>query len=186
MSEVDLQENKALINSLRKGEEKAYMLIVNTYHRKLHAYAFSLIDNKAQAQDIVQNVFLKTWQFRKKLNAKYPIQSFLYKSVYNEFINTYKKDKSTMILQKKYYDFLYEEAEKIDEKGLEKITEVVTKEIDKLPPKCKQIFSLSKKEGLTNIEISNYLNVSIKTVEAQITKAFSKLRESLSDKMEAL
>jgi len=116
MSEIDLQENKVLINSLKKGEEKAYLFIVNKYHRKLHAYALSLSDDKAQAQDIVQNVFLKTWQFRKKLNAQYSIQSFLYKSIYNEFINTYKKDKSTMILQKKYYDFLYEEVESIDEK----------------------------------------------------------------------
>jgi len=183
---MDFTENKVLIDSLKKGKEEAYMFLLNTYHRKLFAYALTLIDDYALAQDIVQNVFLKTWQFRKKLNNKYSIQSFLYKSVYNEFLNTYKKNKSTLILQMKYYEFLYEEVEKTDEKNIEKVIHLVTQEIEKLPPKCKQVFSLSKKDGLTNIEISNYLNISVKTVESQITKAFSTLREKLGDKVEVL
>ena len=62
--------------------------------------------------------------------------------------------------------------------------DIVKKEIDKLPPKCKQTFLLSKKEGLTNIEIAEYLNVSIKSVEAHITKAFSILRKSIGNKVE--
>lgn len=91
-----------------------------------------------------------------------------------------------MILQMKYYEFLYEEVEKTDEKNLEKLVNLINKEIDKLPPKCKQIFSLSKKEGLTNVEISEYLNISIKTVEVQITIAYNKLRDKLGDKLELL
>ncbi|RKR14471.1 RNA polymerase sigma-70 factor (ECF subfamily) [Maribacter vaceletii] len=181
---MDLNENKLLINSLRKGEEKAYMFLLDKYHRRLHAYALTLVDDHSLAQDIVQNVFLRTWQYRKKLNHKYTIQSFLYKSVYNEFVNTYKKDKAMMLLQMKYYEALHQEIEKIDEKKIEEIIQLVTKEVDKLPPKCKQIFSLSKKEGLTNMEISEYLNISIKTVEAHITKAFSILKDKLDGKIE--
>ncbi|NMH86756.1 RNA polymerase sigma factor [Flavivirga algicola] len=180
---MDLKENKTLINALRKGEEKAYMFLLDTYHRRLHAYALTLVDDHSLAQDIVQNVFLRTWQHREKLNHKFTIQSFLYKSVYNEFVNTYKKDKAMMLLQMKYYESLHQEVEKTDEKTLEEIIQLVTKEVEKLPPKCKQIFSLSKKEGLTNIEISEYLNVSIKTVEAHITKAFTILKNKLDDKI---
>lgn len=183
---MDFTNNEVLIESLKKGKEKAYIYLLDKYHRKLYAYALSLIDNHSQAQDIVQNVLLKTWQSRKTLNSKYSIQSFLYKSIYNEFVNTYKKDKATMILQMKYYEFLHEEVEKTDEKNLEKLLNLVNSEINKLPPKCKQIFSLSKKEGLTNNEISEYLNISIKTVEVQITIAYSKLREKLGDKLEIL
>jgi len=62
----------------------------------------------------------------------------------------------------------------------------INNEIEKLPPKCKQIFSLSKKEGLTNIEISSHLGISIKTVESQITIAFSRLKEKLGDQVEVL
>ena len=56
-------------------------------------------------------------------------------------------------------------------------------EIEKLPKKCKHIFLLNKKEGLTHIEISEYLNISIKTVEGHITKAFKILEEKLGDQM---
>lgn len=138
------------------------------------------------AQDIVQNVFLKTWRFREKLNSNYSIKSFLFKSIYNEFINTYQKNKSTMVLQYKYIESLYEVAEGSDDSVLEVMIEIVNKEIQSLPPKCRQVFELSKKEGLTNAEIAEYLNVSIKTVEAQITRSFSLLREKLGDKYEAI
>lgn len=181
---MDLNDNKSLIYFLKKGDEKAYMFLLDKYHRRLHAYALTLVDDHSLAQDIVQNVFLKTWQYRKKLNHEYTIQSFLYKSVYNEFVNTYKKDKAMMLLQMKYYEALHQEIEKIDEKSLEELIQLVTKEVEKLPPKCKQIFSLSKKEGLTNMEISEYLNISIKTVEAHITKAFTILKNKLDGKVE--
>ncbi|AXT62741.1 RNA polymerase sigma-70 factor [Aquimarina sp. AD10] len=179
----DFSDNAILVDSLKKGEEKAYIFLLDTYHRKLYAYALTLIDDPVIAEDIVQNVFLNTWQYRKKLNAKYVIKSFLYKSVYNQFINTYTKNKATMLLQMKYYEVMYEEVEKTDEKSLERIITLVSKEIEKLPPKCKEVFSLSKKEGLTNAEISEYLNISIKTVEAQITKAFTTLRKKLGNKI---
>jgi len=55
------------------------------------------------------------------------------------------------------------------------------KVIEQLPPKCKETLLLSKKEGLTNIEIAEYLDVSIKTVEGQISKAFKILREKLNE-----
>jgi RNA polymerase sigma-70 factor (ECF subfamily) len=58
----------------------------------------------------------------------------------------------------------------------------IEKSIDKLPEKCKQIFKLSKKEGLTNIEIADYLQISLKTVEAQISIAFSKIRKDMLNK----
>jgi RNA polymerase sigma-70 factor (ECF subfamily) len=68
---------------------------------------------------------------------------------------------------------------------LQRVINVVNKEIQNLPPKCKEVFILSKKEGLTNIEIAEHLDVSIKTVEAQITKAFSILRSSLEKKIKS-
>jgi len=179
---MNFKDNTFLIEKLRKGEEKAYMFLLNHFYRRLHAYAFTLVNDYALAQDIVQNVFLKTWQFRKKLNPKYSMQSFLYKSVYNEFINTYKKDQAMMYLQLKYYESLSEVVEETDENSLKRIIAIVTNEIEKLPPQCHRIFTLSKSEGLTNKEISEHLNISIKTVESQITKAFGILRTKLGQK----
>lgn len=176
---MDFNDNAVLMESLKNGEEKAYNFLLNKFHRKLNAYAFTLVNDQSMAQDIVQNVFLKTWKFRNKLNPEFSIQSFLYKSVYNEFINSYQHNNAMMLLQQQYVESIHQVVENTDESTLEHMSIIINKAIQNLPPKCQQVFILSKKEGLTNIEIAEHLNVSIKTVEAQISKAFKILKERL-------
>lgn len=178
---MDFDDNKILMESLTNGEEKAYKFLLNKFHRKLHAYALTLVNDHSMAQDIVQNVFLKTWKNREKLNPEFPIQSFLYKSVYNEFINTYQQNKAMMLLQQKYIESMNHIVETTDEESIQRMLAIINKEIQNLPNKCQQVFILSKKEGLTNIEIAEHLDVSIKTVEAQISKAYKILKEKLKD-----
>ena len=183
---MNMDDNALLIKRLQKGNEKAYVNLVDLYNRRLFGYALSLTNDHALAEDILQNVFLTTWEKRKKLNVHTSLQNYLFKSVYNEFINAYKKKRSTMILEHKYFEGLERAVNIHSEQTFEAIIAQITKEIQNLPPKCQQIFILSKKEGLTNNEISEYLNVSLKTVEAQITKAFGILRDRLGKKYEMI
>jgi RNA polymerase sigma-70 factor (family 1) len=178
--------DKEFISSLKRGDSKGYHFLVTSYHQKLCVYANSLTNNPHLAEDIVQNVFMSIWKNRNKLKEEFVIKSYLYKSVYNEFIDQYRKNKKVLVLDKKYIDALTYIVEEEDEKSLEKLIYIVKKEIDKLPPKCKQTFLLSKEEGLTNLEISEYLNISIKSVEAHITKAFSVLRKSIGNKVNGI
>ena len=175
--------DKEFISSLKKGDSKGYQFLVTSYHQKLCVYANSLTNDSDLAEDIVQNVFMSIWKNRNKLKDQFAVKSYLYKSVYNEFIDQYRKKKAVLTLEKKHIDALTYIVEEEDEKSLEKLISIVKKEIDKLPPKCKQTFLLSKEEGLTNLEISQYLNISIKSVEAHITKAFSVLRKSIGNKV---
>lgn len=183
---MDFTNNELLIKLLKKGEEKAYLYLLKTYHRRLHAYALSLVGDHAVAQDIVQNVFFKTWNFRHKLNENHSIHSFLFKSVYNEFINDYQKNRAMMLLQKKYVESLGEVMDESPKEAMEEMIAMVDKQIGDLPPKCQQVFILSKKEGLTNQEISEHLCVSVKAVEGQITKAFRILKEKLGEKYKSV
>lgn len=180
---MSYEDNSELIKNLIEGDEKAYVYLVKTYHKKLFVYALSLTKDHAMAQDIVQEIFLKTWEFRKKLKPDFSIKGFLYKSIYNEFINAYHKNISIMNLEKEYIESLNEIIEETDSAEFQKKISLITKEIENLPKKSKQIFLLSKKEGLTNIEISEYLKVSIKSVEAHITKAYSVIRKNISSKI---
>ncbi len=175
-------DNGVLIESLKEGDAQAYTFLVDKYHHRLCVYAYNLTNDYDLAEDVVQNVFIKTWKHRLKLKPDFSIKSFLYRSVYNEFIDQYRKRKYVFPLEKKYIDALSTLVEDEDEKSLEKLIAMVKKEIDNLPPKCKQTFLLSKQDGLTNIEIAEYLNISIKSVEAHITKAFSIIRKSIGDK----
>jgi len=183
MKNDDYNDNSVLIEALRNGDEKAYAYLIDTYHHKLCVYANSLVKNIYSAEDIVQNVFIKVWEQRTRLKSDHTLKSFLYKLVYNEFIDLYRKNQSLFSLEKSYYDALNSIVFEDDSESFQRVLNVVNKEIQNLPPKCKEVFILSKKEGLTNIEIAEHLEVSVKTVEAQITKAFSILRTSLDEKV---
>ncbi len=182
---LDFSDTLILIQGLKNGDTKAYNYLVDCYHQRLCAYAYGLTNDSNLAKDIVQNVFIRVWSKRLNLKDEFSLNNYLYKSVYNEFIDQFRKKKSVMALEKEYIDALNTVVEEED-KSLEKLINLVKKEIECLPPKCKRTFILSKKEGLTNIEISDYLNVSVKSVEAHITKAFSILRKSVGDKVNGI
>ncbi|MBU2973263.1 RNA polymerase sigma factor [Zobellia sp. B3R18] len=175
-----------LIEGLKSGNEKAYVYLVENYHNRLCAYANSLIRDDLLAEDIVQNVFVQIWEKRAKLKNELSLESYLYKSVHNKFIDEYRKGKAVMALEKKYMTALELAIEEKDEAQEQKILNILFAAIQELPPKCKQIFLMSKKEGLTNIEISQCLNLSKKTVESQITKAFRILRNKMGEKYETI
>ena len=175
-------DERLLIEGLKAGTEDAYICLVDRYSRRLFGYSLTLANDHAMAEDILQNVFLRTWEKRRKLNVTTSLQNYLFRSIHNEFINQYKKRQSNLLLEQKYYENLEKAARTEDYSRLEKLIVLVIREIEKLPPKCQEVFNLSRREGLANLEISNHLNISVKTVEAQITKAFGILRKNLGEK----
>lgn len=175
----DFSDDTELIEALRSGQPKAFRFLINTYHKKLCTYAYTLCKSEDQAEDIVQNVFLKLWKKRHKLQNIRRLSSFLYKSVYNEFIDQYRQSKKVMSLEKKHIETLSLVLEEESDEIMDQLIKTIGKEIDNLPKKCKKTFLLSTKEGLTNLEISEYLDVSIKTVEAHMTKAYKILRAKI-------
>ncbi|MEO8935073.1 MAG: RNA polymerase sigma factor [Xanthomarina sp.] len=87
------KDNTQLIEALKSGDSKAYTYLVDTYHQKLCVYAYGLTHDHDLAEDIVQNIFIRTWRKRDKLKTEFSISSFLYKLTYNEFIDQYRKQK---------------------------------------------------------------------------------------------
>ncbi len=182
---MDFEKNFFLANRLRSGDAKAYDFLMDSFYQKLCTYAYTLAKDHSKAEDIVQNVFVGIWVNRKKINPDFSIKNYLYKSVYNEFIDQYRKNKPVIFLEKKYMEAIDLVVEK-EEGNLDELMKLVNIEINNLPQKCKRIFLLNKKEGLTHIEISEYLGVSTKTVEGHMTRAFKILGEKLGEKMAAL
>ena len=178
-------ESSLFIERLKKGEEDAYTYLIDTYHHRLCVYANSLVNDKYHAEDIVQNVFIRTWEKRNNLKTNFALKGFLYKSVHNEFIDQYRKRKAVTALEKKYIEELDKFVEK-DDAIFEKLLSLVHREIQNLPPKCKKIFLMSKQEGFSNLEIAEHLDVSIKTIEYHITKAFAILRQRTNNEMQPI
>lgn len=182
MNKVNYDNNDFLVEALKKGDGKAFAYLMDLHYQALCVYANSLIKDIYIAEDIVQNIYIRIWEQRSSLKANYSLKSFLFKSVYNEFIDQYRKNQSLFTLEKIYIDTLNSVTLEEDTETFNRILTFVNKEIENLPKKCKEVFVLSKKEGLTNLEIAAYLKVSIKTVEAQIAKAFAVLRATIQEK----
>lgn len=175
------EDSVFLAEQLRSGDPKAYDFLMDSMYNKLCAYTYTLIRDHGNAEDIVQNVFVEVWTNRKNINPNLSLTNYLYRSVYNGFIDQYRKNKPVIYLEKKYLEAM-DLVVQNEQENLDELIKLVHLEIDRLPSKCKQIFLLNKKEGLTHIEISEYLDISLKTVEGHITRAFKILGEKLGEK----
>ncbi|MCK0130832.1 sigma-70 family RNA polymerase sigma factor [Flavobacteriaceae bacterium F08102] len=180
------KDSKVLISHLKEGKESAYVYLVKTYHTPLINYAVSLTNDRDMAKDIVQEVFLLIWKDRKKMGQIFALKSYLYKKTYHQFINMYRKNNAITTIEQAFLKALNNTVDDANKELLERKIAVVKESITKLPKRCKETFLLSKKEGLTNIEIAEYLNVSIKTVEGHLTKAYTLLRKNAGDQLKSV
>jgi RNA polymerase sigma-70 factor (family 1) len=181
----NINKDYFLLEKLKKGDSKAYSFLMDSYYKRLCGYANSLTNDIAKSEDIVQNIFVKIWVNRKKISSDIQIKNYLYKSVYNEFIDQYRKNKPLVYLEKKHIKAVNQI---VNEKDglLDNLILKLDSEIEKLPKKCKNIFLLNKKDGLTHTEIADYMNISVKTVEGHMSRAFKILNDSLGCKIKKI
>ena len=149
-----------------------------TYFRKLYLplgmYALRLVDDANVAEDLVQDAFMKAWVYIEGGGEIANFTSFMYRAVRNLCL-TYLRDRHRMVGE----ELLPEVPEAEIDTSFRDAR--IWQAIDGLPEKCREIFLMSKRDGLTNEEIADELGISIKTVKNQMTKAFSRLRDALSD-----
>lgn len=136
-------------------------------------YALRIVDDADVAEDLVANSFANVWH---KINEGQEIsnfKSYMYQTVRNESLSYLRNKKETVGL---------EHVSEVDEEIIDTSERdaKIWKAVDNLPDKCREVFLLSKRDGLSNEEIAEEMGISIKTVKNQMTKAFSRLREALS------
>ena len=182
----NFQIDEVLLSEFKKGNPQALTHIMDHYHKPLCFYAYSLSNDYDGAKDIVQNIIINLWEHRKALPDIKSFKSYLYKSVYNEFLNQLRTSSRMMVFEKEYFEALKEFVDNQDESKTRQQIALLDVEIEKLSPKCKETFLLCKREGLTYVEIADHLNISIKTVENHMVKAFSVLRKKMKEKMNLL
>jgi len=180
-----LKKDFLFVEKLKKGDYDAYTLLMNDYYKNLCGYANLFTKDPTKSEDIFQNVFVKLWVYRKNIDSNIPIKRYLQKSVYNEFIDQYRKNKSVISMEEKHLKAINTIIDD-DSLNIEKLMVRVNKEIEKLPEKCKRVFILNKKEGLTHNEIAEYLQISKKTVEGHITRAFKILNRKLGNEIKSI
>ncbi|WP_228851669.1 RNA polymerase sigma-70 factor [Aegicerativicinus sediminis] len=157
------------------------------YYESLCYFAMSYTNDRDHAEDLVQEVLLYLWQNRNTIKINTSLKSYLYRAVYNKFIDEYRKTKSqNAFLEQLRFETTQEAIDNImDEVNSSKILKA-KKIVESLPPKCQKIFLMSKIQNLTYNEIAEELDISVKTVEAQMGIAFKKIREFLGQNLTSL
>ncbi|GAA0877315.1 RNA polymerase sigma-70 factor [Algoriphagus jejuensis] len=168
-----------LITFLKSGDIRAFDELYRRYAKKVLAYAKTFFWDKTEAEEVVQEVFVKIWETREKLNEELSFSSFLFTCVKNRIYNRLKAQKKKVILETEELDSLVDESVEEEQHFLENRKQVAFQLLGLLPPVQKNIFTLSKLEGRSHQEIAEMLNISIRTVEHQVYLAKKQLKSQL-------
>ena len=142
-------------------------------------YAYYLTRSSEDSVELVNDVFLSVWNKKNRLKLDSNLKTYLYTAVKNRSINYIKKNKLVIVFDEQIDTLSDFEA---DHSILEKEQLIIIQQImNDLPSKCKQVFAMSRIDQLSNKEIASFLDISIKTVEAQITKALKIFRKKLKN-----
>ncbi len=169
-----------LLERLREGSEPAYDQIFRTYYAQLVGLAESMLRDRAEAEEVAQDVMLELWRRREHITVETSLRAYLLRATRNRALNRIRHERvvstgeahaQTVTETKPQGEHHLVEAE---------IQAALQSAIKELPPRCREVFELSRVHGLRYSEIATAMEISVKTVEVQMGKALRILRERLA------
>ncbi|WP_346860895.1 RNA polymerase sigma-70 factor [uncultured Draconibacterium sp.] len=171
--------DKDIFEKIKNGDDVAFSQLFDENYTPLCFFVNKYLSDLDKSRSLVQEYFVDLWINHQKINIPDSPKSYLYNSLKNKTIDYLRKEKrlsqrAAMDIPQNSTPFrdLVEEAE---------LNKKINASIEKLPPKCRQIFKLCRFEELKYSEIAEKLNISVKTVEMQMGIALKKLRDNLSE-----
>jgi RNA polymerase sigma-70 factor (ECF subfamily) len=168
------------LKRIQKGDLKEFERLFRELYSPLCLYANKYLQDKDKAEEIVQDIFYGIWKNKEKLDIKVSFKSYLYRAVQNNCLQLIQH----YAVEDKYKQYVKNEVshfqlDPVKEMELQEMNKVVEQTLESLPERCKEIFSMSRFEGLKYREIAEKLQISTKTVEANMGKALQAFRKSL-------
>ncbi|WP_300598080.1 RNA polymerase sigma-70 factor [Niabella sp.] len=161
-----------------ESNENAFNELMRYYYPGLLSFANSILSDRSLAEEVIQDIFVQVWENKKTLPAINNLSNYLYRAVkYSCFAELAKKKRVHYgeLGESLVMAYTKPDSRILSEESLKHIAEA----IGKLPPRCQLIFRLIKDEGLKYSEVASILDISVKTVEAQMTIALKALTLSL-------
>jgi len=176
-----LQDTEAL-QKIYAGDVKAFESVFEYYYQQLCSFTLKYLKDPDDAEEVVQDTFVKFWNKRKEINITSSLKSYLYQSVKNASLNRIQHLKVVRDHEESHVKptSAYQSSDPLVEMELQ---EKINSSLEQLPPERKKIFLMSRNEGLKYKEIAEKLNISIKTVENQMGKALKFMRTELAEFM---
>lgn len=177
---IQLSGDIELVRRLQAGDVEAFDLIYKKYSGKLYSFGLKYLRSTAEAEELVQSVFLKIWENHKHIDKELSFKSYLFTIAYNDICKLFRKRNylqkfiSDTIAENPQFSFEIEEG--IDYQSiLERIQQIV----DKLPERQKTIFLKSRQEGKSTKEIAEEIGLSPGTVDNYISESLKFIRSRL-------
>jgi len=171
--------DKLILENLKNSNQGVFEMVFNYYYSGLVVYADQIVKNTAVSEDIVQSVFMKLWETRHSLEIR-SFRSYFIQCVKNRCIDYLRSQEVKNKFSHQHSDLpLVEMPEDLWTKT--DLDEIIQQAIGKLPPRCREIFIMSRIDNLKTAEIAEKLDLSGRTVETQISKALKILRVELAD-----
>jgi len=147
------------------------------YYQRLCSYAFTFLNDIESSEDVVQELFIYIWENQKPFFKTENIKFYLFTAVRNNCLKRIQKNSKIIIKELDDYDATDEITIQLDEDVTDKEPKVlIAKAMSSLPPKCREVFMLSRMSGFTYQKIADALNISVKTVENQMGKAIRMMK----------
>ncbi|MEX1274905.1 MAG: RNA polymerase sigma-70 factor, partial [Bacteroidota bacterium] len=175
------ESERQLLERLRDSDQEAFRLLFEKYQPVLFRFVLQSLHEADDAHDVVQETFVRVWDRRASVKPDLPLLALLFRVSRNLVRDRAKHREVRKRLEPDVPSSLHTSAEDPEETlyaGVleERINEIVR---TKLPVKCREVFLLSRMEGMSNAEISKRLGITVKTVENQITRGLNILRREL-------
>ncbi len=175
------------LKSLSNFDKKTFKKVFNEYYQPLCHLSRHYLDNEEEAKDIVGDAFIKLWEIKHELNPNSNLQNFLFTIVKNNSLNALKSRQIRLdhheIIRATEIRYQSESLNLLTENYLElnELNSKIDAAIQKLPERCRVVFRMSRFEKKKNREIAAELGITVKAVEARMTKALKILRNELKD-----
>lgn len=174
-------EEKYLLLRIAKGDREAFSVIFRLFFPKVYKFILSLVKREAEAKDIAQDVFIKIWIKRKKLRKVESIDNYLFISARNSTLDFFRKASvKNEVAQSDIIDSMFASQLSFDSlKSIEDKSKVeyIKSLIEKMPPRRRDIFMMSRFDGIANDDIASIMGISKKTVENQLYLATDHLKK---------
>lgn len=165
---------------IRKGDEQAFKHLFDTYFVPLCRFIRIYVKESSIAEEIVLDVFANVWERRNTLQIQVTIKAYLFQSARNRAIN-YIRDNDRFVFVSDFSEFDGPESDTDTTMEENELMQMIEEAICSLPVKCQEVFRMSRFGNLSNKEIADEMDITVKTVEAQITKALKFIKSYLGN-----
>jgi len=174
-------EEKVLLEKLRNGDTSAFDDLFRSYYKYLVIIAYKYTKDQELSKDMVQEVFMDVWKRREVINIDLSIKYFLRRAVINKCLALKRKSERITVNTEMTEDYKGADNVTSDTILYNDLSQSISNLVDELPDRCKEVFRLSRFENLSHKEIAKKLDISVKTIENQMTKALKYLRMNLKE-----